>query len=78
MNIAPHKEHKRPPSEIFKSIENNKPRHPRSSGDFKYIVLFPSHQKQNKLVDNYEWEETPHSEHYLLVVHKQEYSFQCE
>lgn len=50
MNIVPHK---RSMFEISESIDNNKPSCPRSSGDFKHIVL-PSHQKDNKLVDNYE------------------------
>lgn len=54
MNIAPRKAYKRSTFEISKSVKNNKPSSPRSSGDFKCIVVFPSHQKDSKLVDNYE------------------------
>lgn len=52
MNIAPHKAYKRFMSEISESIKN-KPSRPKSSGDFKYIII-PPHQEDDKLVDNYE------------------------
>jgi hypothetical protein len=54
MNIAPHKAQERSMFKICKSTENNKPSRPRSRGDFQCIVIFPSHQKDSKLVDNYE------------------------
>lgn len=56
MNIALNKEHKRSTFEISKKYRKQKnPVTLKGSGDFKYIVIFfSSHQKENKLVDNYE------------------------